>query len=56
MSNPESRNELFDDDAVIEAVDRRAEADIAEQRLLDHQVVRQWLRSWGNDRPLWPVP
>ena len=54
MNNPDSRYELFDDAALIEAVDRRAETDIAARRLLDHGAVLQWLRSWGNDRPLWP--
>jgi len=43
---------LFDDAAAIAAADRRAAADIAAGRLVDHDVVVNWLLAWGRDRPL----
>lgn len=43
---------LFDDAAAIAAADRRAAADIAAGRLVDHDVVANWLLAWGRDRPL----
>ncbi len=41
---------LFDrSDATAEAEgDARAEADVAEGRLIGHGAVRRWLASWGT--------
>jgi predicted transcriptional regulator len=40
----------FDDrDAAAEAkAEARAEADVAEGRLISHGAVRRWLASWGT--------
>jgi len=40
---------VFDDAAAIAGLDRRADADIAAGRLLDHDAVMHWLDSWGLD-------
>ncbi|TPG15719.1 CopG family transcriptional regulator [Sphingomonas oligophenolica] len=42
---------MFDDAALIAAIDRRAAADIAAGRLLSHEAVLHWLSSWGHDIP-----
>lgn len=41
---------LFDrSDAAAEAeADARADADVAEGRLIGHGAVRRWLASWGS--------
>jgi predicted transcriptional regulator len=45
---------LFDrNDAAAEAeADARAEADVADGRLVSHGAVRRWLASWGTGKRL----
>lgn len=41
---------LFDDrdDGAEAAADARAEADVRAGRLIGHDAVKNWLRSWGS--------
>jgi predicted transcriptional regulator len=32
--------------------DARAEADVKAGRLISHEAVKSWLRSWGSAKPL----
>lgn len=56
MAEPES---IFDD--IDEAAEARAiaeaEADVAAGRVVPHEKVREWLKSWGtaDERPA-PLP
>jgi hypothetical protein len=34
--------------------DERAEADIAAGRVISHERMVEWLKSWGTDNPLTP--
>lgn len=45
---------LFDSpDAEAEArSDARAEADVKAGRLISHEAVKRWLKSWGSAKPL----
>lgn len=45
---------LFDesDPAAEAAADARADADMREGRLISHEAVKRWIRSWGTDKPL----
>ena len=40
--------ELADDPAVEAAADVRAEADVRAGRLISHQAMTRWLKSWGS--------
>lgn len=43
------RSLLDERDAVAEAeAETRAEADVAEGRLISHTAVRRWLATWGT--------
>lgn len=45
----QERSPFVDRDAVAEAEsEARAEADVAEGRLISHGAVRRWLASWGT--------
>ena len=52
--DPEDEPGIFDiaDDAADEASTRRGEADIAAGRVVSHEAVVKWLKSWGTDNPL----
>ncbi len=41
---------IFDeaDDAEEAAADARAEADVAAGRVVSHEAVSRWLKSWGT--------
>lgn len=41
---------IFDtrDDAAIAAADARAEADVAAGRVHSHEIVKEWLMTWGK--------
>jgi predicted transcriptional regulator len=47
-------NALFDttDRAADADADARAEADLRAGRIVSHDAVKSWLRSWGTDRVL----
>ena len=40
--------ELGDDPASEAAADARADADARAGRLVDHDAMKRWLRSWGT--------
>lgn len=46
--------QIFDQvDENAEAVaDARAEADVAARRVISHEAVSRWLKSWGGSKPL----
>ena len=46
---------LFDDAVIIATLASRADADIAAGRVIDHDAVLNWLRSWGRESPRRPV-
>lgn len=48
---------IFDetDDAAEAAADARAEADIAAGRVISHEAVSRWLKSWSDGAPT-PAP
>lgn len=52
MAKPEPS--LFDepDDEAVAAADARAEADYAAGRVVSHEAVTRWLKSWGTADPL----
>jgi predicted transcriptional regulator len=47
MTRERSLFDTNDPDAEA-AADKRAEADVAEGRLIGHAAVRRWLASWGS--------
>jgi predicted transcriptional regulator len=49
-----SERSLFDDNdpSAEAAADARAEADVKAGRLISHDAVKRWLRSWGTEAPL----
>jgi predicted transcriptional regulator len=47
MTRERSLFDTNDPDAEA-AADGRAEADVAEGRLIGHAAVRRWLASWGS--------
>jgi predicted transcriptional regulator len=51
-----AESSLFDEiDARTEAdADARAEADIAEGRIIGHEAMKRWLQSWGTPEELPP--
>lgn len=48
---------IFDetDDAAEAAADARAEADVADGRVVSHEAVSRWLKSW-SDGETTPAP
>lgn len=62
MANPAIEAEddepgVFDipDDEADEAATQRALADFEAGRVISHDAMKQWLLSWGTDKPL-PEP
>jgi len=53
MSEPATLFEQYDDAAEAEAM-AEAEADVAAGRVVSHDAVARWLRSWGSDDELPP--
>lgn len=43
---------LFDSPEAEARSEARAEEDIREGRLISHEIVRRWLKSWGTARRL----
>ena len=45
---------IFDDvdEAAEAAADARAEEDIKAGRVVTHEAVKRWLKSWGGPNPL----
>jgi predicted transcriptional regulator len=48
---------IFDelDDEAEAAADARAEADVAAGRVVSHEAVSRWLKSWADGSPI-PTP
>lgn len=46
--------QIFDqvDENAEAAADARAEADVAARRVISHEAVSRWLKSWGGSKPL----
>ncbi len=53
MPEPATLFEQDDDAAEAEAM-AEAEADVAAGRVVSHDAVARWLRSWGSDDELPP--
>lgn len=54
LAKMDPRKTLFDsvDPEAEAAADARAEADVEAGRLVGHDAVKRWVRSWGTDEPL----
>jgi predicted transcriptional regulator len=51
MTHERALFETTDREAEAEA-DARADADVRNGRLISHDAVKRWLRSWGTEKPL----
>ena len=53
MAEPAPLFETLDDDTEARAL-AEAEADVAAGRVISHEAMTRWLRSWGTDHELPP--
>jgi hypothetical protein len=50
-----SDRDLFDSAEAEARAEARAEQDISDRRVISHNAVRRWLKSWGSEKRL-PSP
>jgi len=47
-----SDRDLFDSPEAEARAEARAEQDISDGRVITHNAVRRWLKSWGSEKRL----